>query len=104
MLRAEEFTLTASKFWFCPFLFHSIGSLNTFLGLLHAIFTEKSIVCYGKNLNTISSLILGLESLLRPFKWTMALVPILPEQLLDTIEAPLPLLAGITRENFAQVS
>ena len=52
----------------------------------------------------VSSLILGLESLLRPFKWTMALVPVLPEQLLDTIEAPFPLLAGITRENFEQVS
>lgn len=104
MIRAEEFTLTASKFWFCPFLFKSIGSLSTFLALLNAIFIEKSIICYGKNLNMVSSLILGLESLLRPFKWTMALVPVLPEQLLDTIEAPFPLLAGITRENFVQVS
>ena len=43
---------------------------------------------------------MGLESLLRPFSWSMALVPILPEMLLDTLEAPVPILVGITSTEY----
>lgn len=61
---------------------------------------EKSIVCFGSNLNKVSGVIMGLESLLRPFSWSMALVPILPEMLLDTLEAPVPILVGITSTEY----
>ena len=70
------------------------------MALLAAIMQEKSIVCYGPNLNKVSGVILGLESLLRPFGWTMALIPILPEMLLDTLEAPVPILVGITANEY----
>lgn len=91
-MRAE-----ASQFWFCPSLFQVISDLDTFKRLLSAVFQEKQIVCYGKTPHLVSSVILGLESLLRPFQWKMALIPILPRMLLDFLEAPMPLLAGITR-------
>ena len=48
----------------------------------------------------VSSVILGLESLLRPFTWKMALIPILPAMLLDFLEAPIPLLAGVSRDQY----
>ena len=63
---------------------------------------EKSVVCYGSNLNKVSGVILGLESLLRPFAWHMALIPILPEMLLDTLEAPVPILVGISAKEYDQ--
>ena len=72
------------------------------LALLAAVMQEKSIVCYGANLNKVSGVILGLESLLRPFGWSMALVPILPEMLLDTLEAPVPILVGISASEYEQ--
>ena len=34
----------------------------------------------------------------------MSLIPILPKMLLDYLEAPMPMLAGITRAQFDQVS
>lgn len=48
----------------------------------------------------VSGVILGLESLIRPFKWQGALIPILPKMLDDYLEAPIPMLAGITRAQF----
>ena len=72
------------------------------MALLAAVMLEKSIICYGPNLNKVSGVILGLESLLRPFGWSMALIPILPRMLLDTLEAPVPILAGITSNEFEE--
>ena len=48
----------------------------------------------------LSSVILGLNALLYPFKWFLALVPILPHPLVEMIEAPLPLLVGITEREY----
>ena len=87
----------ASRHWFCPSLFQVVTDLNTFKRILCAVFQEKQIICFGKSPHLVSGVILGLESLLRPFAWKMALIPILPKILLDFLEAPFPLLAGISR-------
>ena len=93
-------TPEASKYWFCSSLFQVVKDLEVLLALLAAVMQEKSVVCYGFNLNKVSGVILGLESLLRPFTWHMALIPILPEMLLDTLEAPVPILVGITTSEY----
>jgi hypothetical protein len=64
-----------------------------------AVLLERSIVFVGKQ-SLLSSVILGLNSLLHPFKWCLALVPILPHPLIEMIEAPLPLLVGITNREY----
>lgn len=64
---------------------------------------EKSIIFVGKP-NLVSAAILGLNSLLQPFKWCFALVPILPHPLIDMIEAPVPLLVGITKKEYRDLS
>ena len=70
--------------------------------LLSAVLLEKSIIFVGKS-NLVSSAILGLNCLLYPFKWCFALVPILPHPLIDMIEAPVPLLVGITKREFREL-
>jgi hypothetical protein len=52
----------------------------------------------------LSSAILGFSSLLHPFKWCLALVPILPAPLIEMLEAPLPLLVGITKKEYKQIT
>lgn len=64
---------------------------------------EKSLIFVGKA-NLISSAILGLNCLLYPFKWCFALVPILPHPLIDMIEAPVPLLVGITKKEYRELT
>lgn len=64
---------------------------------------EKSVIFVGKA-NMISSAILGFNSLLNPFKWCFAFVPILPHPLIDMVEAPLPLLVGITKREYRHLN
>lgn len=64
---------------------------------------ERSMIFVGKS-NMISSAILGLNCLLHPFKWCFALVPILPHPLIDMIEAPVPLLVGITKKEYRELN
>lgn len=64
---------------------------------------EKSLIFVGKT-NQISAAILGLNCLLHPFKWCFALVPILPHPLIDMIEAPVPLLVGITKKEYRELN
>ena len=52
----------------------------------------------------LSSAILGFSSLLYPFKWCLALVPILPHPLIEMLEAPLPILVGITKKEYKEMS
>lgn len=92
----SKFDADASDYWFCPMMFSVLKCLDNLLTLLSAVFQEKQIICYGSNLNSVSSVILGLESLLRPFSWMMTFIPILPCILIDHLEAPMPYLAGIS--------
>ena len=52
----------------------------------------------------MTSAILGLNSLLHPFKWCFALVPILPNPLIEMLEAPLPIMVGITKREYRDIS
>ena len=90
--------LFADCLWFCPTLFSQL-SFEILEKLISAVFLEKSIVFIGQQ-NSLSSAILGFNSLLYPFKWCLALVPILPRPLIEMLEAPLPLLVGISRREF----
>lgn len=86
-----------SEYWFCPSLFQIVSDLGNLTNLLSAVLLEKQIICYGKSLHMVSGVLMGLESLIRPFRWQGALIPILPKMLLDYLEAPIPMLAGITK-------
>lgn len=88
--------------WFCPTLF-SLFSVDNMLKLLSAVMLEKSLVFIGKQ-GLLSSSILGFNSLLYPFKWCLALVPILPHPLIEMIEAPLPILVGITKREYREIN
>ena len=92
----------SDSIWFCPRLFSSID-VDQFEKLLSAVLLERSIVFVGKQ-SCVSAAILGLHSLLYPFKWCLALVPILPHPLIEMIEAPLPLLVGITYREYRDLS
>jgi hypothetical protein len=97
----RELTYMDNK-WFCPQLF-SLFPPKTFLKLLSAVLLEKSIIFVGKQ-SMLSSAILGFNSLLYPFKWCFALVPILPHPLIDMLEAPVPILVGITKREYKDLS
>ena len=60
---------------------------------------ERSVIFVGRK-SQVTSAILGFNSLIYPFKWCFAFVPVLPHPLIEMIEAPVPLLVGITHREY----
>lgn len=74
-------------------LYESLGSellLHAFSSLLH----ERKVILVSKNISTVTNCVLGLQTILYPFKWQYTLVTILPDNLLEICQAPFPVLAG----------
>ena len=81
--------------WPCIVTF-SILSLDQIIQCLSCLLQEYSVVFKSSNPAYLSSCVLGLHSLIRPFKWNFIITPILPEQISEIIASDLPVLAGVT--------
>ena len=69
------------------------------MNILKAILLEKSIVFVGQE-HLLASFIFGFNKLIAPFKWCFSIIPIIPVPLLDMLEAPVPLIVGITQQEY----
>eukprot|EP00899_Mesostigma_viride_P012489 jgi/Mesvir1/21240/Mv06672-RA.1 len=74
-------------------LCQSLSLENILLYLLGALL-EKQMVVITPNLGTLSGVVLALLPLLRPFMWQSVLLPVLPQQLLAFLDAPVPFVVG----------
>ena len=74
-----------------------ISKLTTeeFLWLIAALIQEKSIVFVSYNMNLLTACVLGMQALLRPFKWPNLSITLIPDSLREFLEAPIPILAGL---------
>lgn len=60
-----------------------------------SLLLERKVILYTENISILSSSILGLQTILYPFQWQHALITILPQNLVDVCQAPIPVLAGM---------
>jgi hypothetical protein len=74
-------------YWYCPTLF-SIFQIDDFFKVLTAVLLERSLIFVSDNLTILTSVILGLKTLIKPFQWCYALIPILPSALVDILDTP----------------
>ena len=81
--------------WLCIPLLSSVTFLD-FCWLISAVAQEKSIIFVSMNLGLVTSCVLGLRALIRPFRWMNLTIPIIPDNLRELLEAPVPILAGIS--------
>ena len=56
---------------------------------------EKQVVMFCPNIGLLSTCVLSLIPLLRPFSWHSFLMPVLPDKLLGFLEAPVPFIIGV---------
>ena len=63
--------------WYMPILL-SLFNQKTICKLLTAVLLERNIVFVDDNITFVSTIILGLKTLIRPFNWCGSLVPIMP--------------------------
>lgn len=69
---------------------------DDFIWIIFAISQEKSIVFVSTDQGIVSACVLALHCLLRPLKWPNLMVPLVPNSLCELLEAPIPILAGVT--------
>ncbi|KAJ3430983.1 receptor mediated endocytosis [Anaeramoeba flamelloides] len=71
--------------------------------LFASLIFERRIVVLSNNLTTITNAVQTLVRLLSPFKWEHALIPLLPETMIDACSAPLPFVIGLYKSLFDEV-
>eukprot|EP00736_Rhodelphis_marinus_P011932 Rmarinus@m.19811 len=70
-------------------------SVDTILTVLGFVLLEKQVLFLSNNLSALSSIVLAISPLIRPFKWQSMHVPILPVSMLRFLDAPVPFIAGV---------
>ncbi|KAK3040375.1 hypothetical protein RJ639_026780 [Escallonia herrerae] len=65
--------------------------LTMFAGAL----LEKQIAVVCSNLGILSALVLSIIPLIRPYQWQSLLMPVLPNDMLDFLDAPVPYIVGV---------
>ncbi|RDX91279.1 DENN domain-containing protein 5B, partial [Mucuna pruriens] len=70
-------------------------SLDSVLALITGVLLEKQVVVVCPNLGVLSSTVLSLVPMIRPFQWQSLLLPVLPERMIDFLDAPVPYIVGI---------
>ena len=89
--------------WHLPTLFSLFGP-KTFYKLLTAVLLERSIVFVHEQHNVVSSILMSLKTILRPFMWCHSFIPVLPRETIDDyVLQPLPVLVGITTSDYEHI-
>ncbi|KAL7588950.1 hypothetical protein Lser_V15G38830 [Lactuca serriola] len=91
---AVEEEATALSVWAIACLCGSLRLehvLTIFVGAL----LEKQIVFVCSNLGILSALVLSIIPLIRPYHWQSFLMPVLPNDMVDFLDAPVPFVVGV---------
>lgn len=62
---------------------------------------ERKVILLGKNISQISSCMTALYSILYPFQWHHTIISIVPEQLVELLQAPFPFFAGVIQSTLS---
>ncbi|XP_042050979.1 uncharacterized protein LOC121796252 isoform X1 [Salvia splendens] len=76
--------------------------LEHVLTLFAGALLEKHIVIVCSNLGILSALVLSIIPLIRPYQWQSLLMPVLPNDMLDFLDAPVPYIVGVKNKTELQ--
>ncbi|XP_050092581.1 DENN domain-containing protein 2D-like [Anopheles aquasalis] len=74
-------------------IFQCLGP-DGLIQVFECLLLEKMVILFSEHLSLLSSCILALLSILYPFQWQHILITIVPDDLQQVLEAPVPMLAG----------
>ncbi|XP_010533026.1 PREDICTED: uncharacterized protein LOC104808888 [Tarenaya hassleriana] len=92
-LMAEEEAAALST-WAVASLCGSLR-LDNVLTVLTSALLEKQIVFICSNLGVLSASVLSIIPLIRPYQWQSLLMPVLPDDMLEFLDAPVPYVVGV---------
>ncbi|XP_019151526.1 PREDICTED: uncharacterized protein LOC109148156 isoform X6 [Ipomoea nil] len=73
--------------------------LEHVLTLFAGALLEKQVVVVCSNLGILSACIMAIIPLIRPYQWQSLLMPVLPNDMLDFLDAPVPYIVGVKNKN-----
>jgi hypothetical protein len=74
------------------------------LDILTCLLSESRMIFFSNDLNKLSLICEGFRVLIYPLAWTHVYLPIVPLQLLNLVEAPVPFLLGTHSENICHIN
>ena len=86
----------ALREWGLTLAIHTIPKKH-FFTMVNAFILEKKVAFVSQNLRILSSVVLSFLTLVRPFIYQSAVIPILPLKMMSLLEAPVPFIVGITQ-------
>lgn len=89
--------------WALSILFQRIKP-NDILTLLRLLLIERSVLILGESSIIVSSCACVLLDLLKPYRWASTFMPLLPEDMIDFIQSPVPFITGVTVNNRADAA
>ncbi|GMH56144.1 hypothetical protein TrST_g3041 [Triparma strigata] len=90
-LRRES--ISATKEWALPPLF-SVVPADILADVIGELMKETQLIVLSTKLSMLSSTVLGLVYLLKPLLWVAPMIPLLPHNLDDFFQAPVPYIVG----------
>lgn len=75
-------------------IFRQLSVANVVL-LFSAVMMERQVVFYSKSYSNLTMCAESVQALMWPFKWHHVYIPVVPEQLLDVVDAPVPYILGL---------
>lgn len=75
-------------------LYGALGP-DLLISIFGSLLLERKVILCSQHISTLSSCVLGLQTVLYPFQWQHTLVTILPQELVEVCQAPFPVLAGM---------
>ncbi|TKY54425.1 DENN domain-containing protein 5B [Spatholobus suberectus] len=73
--------------------------LENVLTFFAGVLLEKQIVVVCSNLGILSASVLSVIPLIQPYRWQSLLMPVLPNDMLEFLDAPVPYVVGIKNKN-----
>jgi len=64
---------------------------------------ERSIIVVSKNQATTSKILFTLRMLVAPFQWYHAFIVSVPTNLIDIVEAPFPIMVGVSYDLYKDI-
>lgn len=75
-----------------------VDDIDIIFEVLLLILLEKSIIFVAEDIETLTTLVMSFNALIKPFSWPYILIPNLPLDLVNILETPAPYLIGILME------
>ncbi|KAI7742398.1 hypothetical protein M8C21_018599 [Ambrosia artemisiifolia] len=91
---AVEEEATALSIWAISSICGSLR-LEHILTIFAGALLEKQIVFVCSNLGILSASVLSIIPLIRPYQWQSFFMPVLPNDMLDFLDAPVPFIVGV---------